>query len=363
MVLHLKELSYKNGQKIVEAIDEERHLHALIAIHNTHLGPALGGTRIFPYKKLDDALFDVSRLAEGMTYKSALARTGFGGGKSVIIANPQEDKNEALLHAFAEAVHALEGEYICAEDVGSTASDMMIIRQITPYVAGLPVKQGSGDPGRFTAYGVYHGLKAVAKKLWGSPSLSHKIIAIQGLGSVGSRIAEFLFWEGAHLIVSDFDRTKAEHFAKLFHADLASPEEILTVPCDIFCPCALGGVLNEKTIASLNTTAVAGAANNQLLHMKDDSEHLAARGILYAPDYVINAGGVINVSHELHADTYNAKRAMQGIAKIGDTLFDIFTRAELEQIPPSAMALKLAKELIEQRIGKREGNPFFPPIE
>ena len=181
MVLHLKEISYKNGERIIEAIDEVRGLHAYIAIHNTTLGPALGGTRIYPYKQEEDAVFDVCRLAEGMSYKSALAGTGFGGGKSVIIADPTSHKTEDLLTAFAEAVHTLEGTYICAEDVGSTSSDMMIIRKNTPYVAGLAIKGGSGDPGRFTAYGVFQGLKAVAQKLWGTPSLYGKRVAIQGL--------------------------------------------------------------------------------------------------------------------------------------------------------------------------------------
>lgn len=360
MTLRLKEISFSNGEKIIEAIDEVRGLHAYIAIHDTTLGPALGGTRIYPYKQADDAVFDVCRLAEGMSYKSALAGTGFGGGKSVIIADPTSHKNEDLLTAFAEAVHTLEGTYICAEDVGSTSSDMMIIRKKTPYVAGLPVKGGSGDPGRFTAYGVYQGLKAVARQLWGSPSLVGKRVAIQGLGSVGARVAEFLFWEGAHLILSDIDPVKTAKLADLFHGEALAPDEILFTPCDILCPCAMGGIINERTIDKLNTTAVAGASNNQLLDMVADGTHLMERGILYAPDYVINAGGVINVSHEMHPESYNAQRALGDIGKIDTTLTDIFSQAEEQKKTTSSMALELAKQKIADQIGKREGKPFFP---
>lgn len=362
MTLRLKEISYKNGERIIEAIDDVRGLHAFIAIHDTTLGPALGGTRIYPYKNPDDAFFDVCRLAEGMSYKSALAGTGFGGGKSVIIADPSR-KNEDLLNAFAESVHSLEGIYICAEDVGSTSSDMLIIRKKTPYVAGLAIKGGSGDPGRFTAYGVYQGLKATAEQLWGTPSLAGKTVAIQGLGSVGARVLEFLFWEGANLIISDIDPVKTARFAELFHAKAVSPEEILFVECDILCPCAMGGVLNEQTIDKLNTTAVAGAANNQLLDMVKDGEHLRDRGILYAPDYVINAGGVINVAHELHPESYNVSRALKGIDSINNTLLDIFTLSDQEKQTTSAMALQLARQKIADRIGKREGKPFFPPCD
>ena len=360
MVLHLKEIFYKNGERIIEAIDDVRGLHSYIAIHNTILGPALGGTRIYPYKDIDDALFDVCRLAEGMSYKSALAGTGFGGGKSVIIADPSSHKNEDLLTAFAEAVHNLEGAYICAEDVGSTSSDMMIIRKKTPYVAGLAIKGGSGDPGRFTAYGVFQGLKAVALQLWKSPSLYGKRVAIQGLGSVGARLAEFLFWEGAYLILSDIDYAKTIRLADLFHGEAVSPDIILSTPCDILCPCAMGGIINERTLNSLNTSAIAGASNNQLLDMVSDGEALLSRGILYAPDYVINAGGVINVSHEMHPDFYKPQRALQAIDKINTTLLDIFTLAEEAKKSTSAMALALAKQKITDQVGKREGTPFFP---
>lgn len=363
MALRLKEIPFKNGEKLIEAIDEARGLRAYIGIHNTELGPALGGTRIYPYQNAEDAIFDVCRLAEGMSYKSALAGTGFGGGKSVIIADPKTQKTADLLKAFAEAVHALEGIYICAEDVGSTCADMMVIRGQTPYVAGLPIKGGSGDPGRFTAFGIYQGLRAVAQKLWGSPSLLHKTVAIQGLGSVGARVAEFLFWEGAYLILSDIDKAKAEKLAEQFHGKVAAPEDILSVKCDILCPCAMGGIINEKTIDKIDAEAVAGAANNQLLDMVQDGKHLLERGILYAPDYVLNAGGVINVAHEMHKDSYSTKRVLQDIAKIKETLLDIFTMAEQDQQTTSYMALQLAKQKIADRIGKREGKPFFPPCD
>ncbi len=357
--MKLKEHSFPGGKKLIEATDSSSGLHAFIGIHDTTLGPALGGTRIWAYEKTEDAIFDVCRLAEGMSYKSALAETGFGGGKSVIIAKPGQ-KSDALFHAFGKAVDSLGGEYICAEDVGSTSADMMIIRQVTPYVAGLPVKQGSGDPGRFTAYGVYLGIKAVAEHLWASSSLFGKRVAIQGLGSVGSRVAEWLFWEGAELILSDIDQEKAAKLAQHYQARLASPTEILTVECDILCPCAMGGAISTEVIPHIRAKAIAGAANNQLLRPEQDGQLLLERGILYAPDFVINAGGVINVASELHPDRYNAGKAMELVRKSSDTLLAVLRMADERTIPTGKMAIELAKDRIAHGFGKRTVGVYYP---
>lgn len=356
--LTLKEIFVDGYEKVVEAKNEQAGLHAIIAIHDSTLGPALGGIRVYPYKSTQDALTDVLRLAKGMTYKSALAETGFGGAKSVIIANPKKDKTEALLLAFAEAIDELKGEYIGAEDSGTTTEDMLVIQSKTPYVAGLPTTKSSGDPGRFTAWGVFKGIKAVAKTLWGSDSLAGRTIAIQGLGSVGARLAEFLFWEEAKLILCDVDNNKVKFLSELYHAQTASTDEILQTQCDILAPCAFGGILNSSTIPHLNCKAVAGAANNQLLHPEDGAA-LAKRGILYAPDFIINAGGVINVSLELEGTHYNPTKAIEKVNKLYDTLLVIFEEAEKKNLPTAEVAVKLAEYKLDQKIGKRYGSISF----
>lgn len=358
MALELHELIVENYEKVIEAKNSEAGLHALIAIHNTTMGPALGGTRIYPYKDTKEALTDVLRLSQGMTYKSAIAETGLGGGKSVIIADPKKEKTKELLEAFAEAVHALEGQYICAEDSGSTAEDMLIIRKKTPYVAGLPTATSSGDPSRFTAWGIYQGLKAVAKTLWGSDSLKGKSIAIQGLGSVGTKIAEHLFWEGAMLILSDIDEEKTLKVAELYRARVSKPSEILFQEVDIVCPCAMGGILNDETIAKLKCKAVAGASNNQLL-TPEHGKLLHEKGILYAPDYVINSGGIINVAFELDKDLYNPQKAIEGVNKIYTTLLTIFEMSKEQNIATSETANQLANLKLKNKIGQRKDPLVF----
>lgn len=358
MTLELKEIVLENFERVIEVINKKANLHAFIALHNTSMGPSLGGTRIYPYSHRDDALTDVLRLSEGMTYKSALAGTGFGGGKSVIIAHPAKDKTEELLMAFGEAVHALNGKYICAEDVGSTKEDMLHIRKKTPYVVGLPLDTSSGDPSPFTAWGIFKGIQATAKKLWGSTDLHGKIIAIQGLGSVGAKVADILFWQGATLILSDIDVEKTKRLANLYKATMVAPELITAVKCDIFCPCALGGILNPKTIAELQCKAVAGATNNQLLR-REDGTLLHEKSILYAPDFIINSGGLINVSCELEKDPYNPQKALVGINAIYDTLLDIFDMSEKENLSTHDTAIKLAEYRIKHGIGKRLIEPFF----
>lgn len=352
-MLDVKELSFPGYEKVIEAKDSESGLHAYIAVHNTLLGPAMGGTRLYPYKKPEDALFDVLRLAKGMTYKSAVVENGLGGGKSVIIADPKTEKTERLLLSFGEAVNLFKGKYIVAEDVGTSTEDMTIIRRKTPYVAALPTEKSSGDPSRFTAWGVYRGIQAVAMKLWNSPSLWNKRIAIQGIGHVGSRLANHLFWEGANLILCDFDQEILHDVALKDGAEEVSPNIILEVECDIFAPCALGGILNADSIPRLKCKAVAGAANNQLL-VEADGKKLFERGILYAPDYIINSGGIINASAEFEPGGYNPKHSRNKVNKIYDTLMEVFERSEGEGRETNLIADELAEYKLVHRIGKRK---------
>lgn len=359
-MLEVRELSFPGYERVIEAKDPESGLHAFIAVHNTLLGPALGGTRVYPYKKPEDALEDVLRLAKGMTYKSAVVENGLGGGKSVIIADPKTEKTERLLLSFGEAVNLLKGQYIVAEDVGTSTEDMSVIRKKTPYVAALATEKSSGDPSRFTAWGVYRGIQAVAMKLWNSPSLWGKRIAIQGIGHVGSRLANHLFWEGADLVLCDFDHAIAHDVALKDGAEEVPPHAILEVECDILAPCALGGILNRDTIPKLRCRAVAGAANNQLL-TGEDGKRLFDRGILYAPDYIINSGGIINASAEFEPGGYNPKKSRDKVNKIYDTLMEVFERSSKEGRPTNLIADELAEYKLVHLIGKRQSPIKFNP--
>ncbi|MFI5344101.1 MAG: Glu/Leu/Phe/Val dehydrogenase [Chlamydiales bacterium] len=348
----IKEIIVPGYEKVIEIEDRAVGLHGFIAIHNTQLGPAMGGLRIYPYANQKEALNDALRLSKAMTYKSALAEIGFGGGKSVLMADPKRDKTPEFLLSFAEALNTLGGQYIAAEDIGSTIDDMVVMHAKTPYVAALPSETSSGDPGRFTAWGVYQGMRAVAKKLWKEECLRKKIIAIQGLGSVGSKLANILFWEGANLIVCDKDGKVAHEHALLYGAHVVSPEQYLEVNCDLLAPCALGGVLNEQSIPRLCCKAVAGSANNQLLEA-DNGRDLMRRGILYAPDYVINAGGIINASVEFDSKGYDPKIARDKVNHIYDTLLMIFEKAEREHQPTNAIADQLAEHNLARGVSKR----------
>lgn len=357
-MLMINDLKINGYKKVIEARDPDAKLHCFIAIHNTSLGPALGGTRIHPYASKEEALNDVLRLAKGMTYKSALAETGFGGGKSVIIADPKLHKTEELLQAFGEVINSLKGDYIAAEDVGSNEADMLIIRKKTPYVAALPTKRSSGDPSPFTAWGVFRGIQAVAKKLWNTTSLKNRRIAIQGLGHVGSKLAAILFWEGADLILDDVDQKLTETLALHYGAEIIEPQNFCKAECDILSFCALGGVINDNSIPLMKCKAIAGAANNQLLQPEHDLK-LMKRGILYAPDYVINAGGIINATLEFDPAGYNPKVSRDKIDHIYDTLLAIFNQSELEGKPTSQIADKIAEYNLEHRIGKKHSKLIF----
>lgn len=356
--LTFRELDIEDYERVVEVQDENSGLHAIIAIQNTKLGPALGGIRAYPYASFDDALNDVLRLSRGMTYKSAISQTGTGGGKSVIIFDNKLPKPEKLLKAFAEAVNYFEGTYICAEDVGMPISDLEVIGRYTRYAVGLPHPLSSGDPSRFTAFGGFRGIQAVCQKLWKTDSPSNRTVAIQGLGSVGMKLADSLFWHGAKLIVADLDSSLVEKAVKNYGAKAVSTREILTAECDILAPCALGGILNPHTIPHLRCKGVAGLANNQLL-TTEDGDALHKRGILYAPDFVINSGGLLNVCVEVEKQGYSPSLARSRIEKVYDVLLDIFNFAEKRGFPTYRIADEIAEHNLKKEIGKRNKKLYF----
>lgn len=319
-------------------------LKAIIALHSTALGPACGGTRVYPYRSGDAALTDVLRLSRGMSYKNAIADLPLGGGKAVFIGDPAIDKTEARLLAYADAVNSLGGRYITAMDVGMTQRDMPVIARGTKCVAGFdqPGKSG-GDSGPMTALGVFLGLKAAVRHRLGVDTTKGLTVAIQGVGKVGMKVARQLHEEGARLIVSDVQRELADQAVAQFGAKAVSGDEIVGAECDVFSPNALGAILNKDSIPRLHARVVAGAANNQLARDADGAE-LKARGILYAPDYVINGGGVICVAGQIF-DWSNAEieRRVRGIA---DRLVQIFNRADQEGAPTNVIADRMAEERI-----------------
>ncbi len=343
MKLSIQSLEIPGYEKVIEAIHPPSGLHAFIAVHNTSLGPSLGGMRMYPYASREEALEDVLRLSKAMTLKSALAETGLGGGKSVLIGNPKTDKSEALLLEFGEALNALNGTYIAAEDVGISASDLITVRQKSPYVAALPIPGSSGDPSRFTAFGIYQGMKAVAHSLFGTDELKDRSIAIQGLGAVGSKLAHFLFWEGANLTLSDLDEEKLFAECTLLGATPCKPQKFFELDVDILAPCALGGIINPETLPKLKCKAIAGSANNQLKTFEDGIE-LAKKKILYAPDFVINAGGIINASSEFMPGGYDPKWSQKKTARIYHTLLEIFKTSKETGRAPVEIAHAIAEK-------------------
>lgn len=356
--LVLEEIEVAGFEKVLRVRDGQVGLDAIICIHSTALGPALGGTRMYAYKSFEEALRDATRLARGMTYKSALSQSGWGGGKSVIIGDPKQQKTPELLAAFGQAVDRLQGEYICAEDSGTTPEDMAIISRETPYVVGLLHEKSSGNPSPFTAWGVFRGIQSVCKWQSGSDSVEGKTIAIQGLGSVGTTLADILFWQGARLIVADIDLARAIRVGRKYGAQVVGPEEIVRVPCDVFSPCALGGVLSFHSITEAQCGAVAGAANNQLLN-DEDADFLASRNILLAPDFVINAGGLINVTAELAPGGYDAVAARLQTHQLYDQLITIYEIAQQNSCSTYKAALSLGEYRLKYGIGKRTVPPCF----
>ncbi len=336
-------------EKVVQAEDENTGLRAYIAVHSTALGPALGGMRMWPFKTADEALTDVLRLAKGMTYKSAVADTGLGGGKSVIVGDPRKEKTPALVRAMGKFVDSLDGLYITAEDVGTTTEDMVEIAGVTRWVTGLPrEKGGSGNPAPSTALGTFLGLKATVEERLGRQNLKGLTIAVQGLGQVGFRFAEMLHSEGAKLIVADIARERVDDAVRRFAAVACTDEEIFGAACDVFAPCALGGILNDGTIPKLRCAVVAGCANNQLLESRHGDD-LQKRGVLYAPDFVINAGGIINVSLELEPGGYDPEKARRKIQNIPRALKQIYQLGKREKIATHAAADRLAEERLQAK--------------
>ncbi|MDQ4129896.1 MAG: valine dehydrogenase, partial [Actinomycetota bacterium] len=295
-------------EQVVYGSDAPSGLRCIIAIHSTALGPAVGGTRFLPYESEEAALIDVLRLSKAMTYKAACAGLSLGGGKAVIVGDPHTDKSEAVLRAYGRVVASLGGRYVTACDVGTYPADMEVVARECRWVTGMdPVHGGSGDSGVTTAYGVFLGLQAVAEHLWGEPSLVGRHVAIQGVGKVGGRLAELVAEAGGKLTVSDVDEQAVDRYAPRLGAAVCGPDEIYDVDADVFSPNALGAVLNEQTIPRLHVAAVCGGANNQL-ETPQDAARLHERGILYAPDFVVNVGGLIQVADELYPDGYSPAR-------------------------------------------------------
>ena len=332
-------------EQVLIARDEATGYHGIIAIHSTALGPAVGGTRCWHYDSEDAALTDALRLSRGMTYKSALAGVPLGGGKSIIIRNNKTSNREALLRAHGRFVETLKGRYITAEDVGTSPADMEIVRLETRYVAGLV--GGSGDPSPYTARGVFRAMQASTRFLWNSDELAGVTVAIQGCGNVGYHLAKLLHKAGAKLIVSDVNDNNLSRVVDEFAAEPVQPNEIYGVRADVFAPCALGGVINDETIPALKVPIVAGSANNQLLEERHGTM-LQDRNILYAPDYVANAGGVLNGCTELLG--WEAEFAARKVDEIYDTILRIFESAQAEGITTNKAADRLAEERLRRAV-------------
>lgn len=345
------QVSTMGHEQVVFCHDEATGLKAIIGIHNTVLGPALGGTRMWRYKSEQEALTDVLRLSRGMTYKAAISGLNLGGGKAVIIGDASTMKTEAFLRRFGRFVESLGGKYITAEDVNMKTRDMEYIAMETHHVTGLPETMGGGgDPSPVTAYGTYMGMKAAAKKVYGSDDLNGKKVGVQGVGQVGMYLVEHLTKENAEVYVTDIAQDKLKMISDKYGAKIVGMDDIYDLDMDIYAPCALGATLNDDTIGRLKCQVVAGAANNQL---KNETKHgymLMDKGIAYAPDFLINAGGLINVYAE-YLGNYNRENAYQQAEKIYDTCLNILNVADTDKISAQEAAIKLAQERIDA-IGK-----------
>jgi leucine dehydrogenase len=341
-----EEVAREGHEQILYGYDEVSGLKTIIAIHSTALGPALGGTRFFPYDTEEEALEDVLRLALGMTYKAAAAGLDLGGGKAVIIGDPRQDKSERLFRAYGRIVDSLQGRYITAEDVGTTTRDMDTVRRETPWALGNSVELGgSGDPSPVTARGLLAAAKAVANKLWGNTEIADRSFIVQGVGKVGSAFVQLLVEARAKVYVTDAYPQAIQDAVDKYDVIPVEPDEVYNIECDIFSPCALGAILNETTIPQLNCQAIVGSANNQLATDKD-AERIADRGILYAPDFVVNAGGLINVYDELQG--YSRTRALHRVDSIYEATLNILDTAEEMSINPNDAAVEVAKKRIRE---------------
>jgi leucine dehydrogenase len=340
-------LAQLGHEQVVFCNDEATGLKAIIAIHNTVLGPALGGTRMWSYASEQEALTDVLRLSRGMTFKASISGINLGGGKAVIIGDAKKMKTEAFLRRFGKFVNSLNGKYITAEDVNMKTSDMEHIHMETKFVTGLPESMGGGgDPSPVTAYGVYLGMKATAKKVYGNDSLAGKKIGVQGVGQVGMHLVEYLVKENAVVYVTDLFEDKVKEIAQKFGVKTVGQEAIYDLDIDIYAPCALGATLNDNTIPRLKCSIIAGAANNQLKEEVKNGYMLMDRSIAYAPDFLINAGGLINVYNEFLGN-YNRKRVFEQAENIYTTCLNILDTAAVEKISSQEAAIKLAEKRIE----------------
>ncbi len=341
------ELEEYSHEQLILCSDKNSGLKAIIAIHDTTLGPAIGGCRMWNYPTLNDSVKDALRISRGMTYKAAVSGLNLGGGQAVILGNPKTDKNELIFRAFGRYVEGLGGRYITAEDVGTDVNDMELVRMETNYVTGISkALGGSGDPSPVTAYGVYVGMKACAEERWGSDSLKDRKIAIQGMGQVGRYLAEHLYAEGADLYIADIDEEKIDAALTTVKARVVEPEKIYEIEADIFSPNALGGVINNDSLNQLNCEIIAGGANNQLEEEKVHGAQILEKDILYAPDYVINAGGLINVANELEG--YRQDRAMKQAEGIYSILKNVFKISKDENIPTYLASNRIAEERIKK---------------
>jgi leucine dehydrogenase len=337
---HMQQMGH---EQLVFCHDPHSGLNAIIGIHNTTLGPALGGTRLWNYNSHEEAIIDALRLSRGMTFKAAISGLNLGGGKAVIIADPKQ-KSEALWRRYGKFVNSLNGKYITAEDVNTSARDMEYIALETSHVTGVPEYMGgSGDPSPFTAYGVFVGMKASAKKMWGNDNLSGKKVLVQGVGHVGQYLVGHLVQEGAKVYITDINQEKIKETVEKFHTvEVVDGAGIFDMDIDIYAPCALGATVNSESIAKMKCAIIAGAANNQLADENTHGAELIKKGILYAPDFLINAGGLINVAAEL--DGYNRERVMGNVEKIYDRTLDIYHLSETEKIHTQAAAIRIAEK-------------------
>ena len=344
--VEITEIQVDGYERVARCRDDASGLHALIAVHDTTLGPALGGMRMLPYVSEDEAMFDVLRLSKGMTYKSAVAETGLGGGKSVIIGDPAK-KSPELFHAMGRFVDAFNGQYITAEDMNIGIADLNYVHETTKHVTGLSREEGSsGNPSPYTARGVFQGLRAVAEEAWGSDSFEGRHVVMQGVGAVGLPLALMLQKAGAKLTICDINTARAEELGREHGFTVVPDAGHHKIECDIYAPCARGAGVNDETIPELNCKAIGGAANNILLEERH-ADMLKERGIVYAPDYVINAGGIINVGVEVRPEGYDEAEALRRVDRVYDNLKEVFEVARREGISTHSASGHLAEERIE----------------
>ncbi len=342
------QLSFDDHEQVVFCNDKDTGLKAIIGIHNTVLGPALGGTRMWNYENEWDALNDVLRLSRGMTFKSAITGLNLGGGKAVILGDAKTQKTPELMRRFGEFVHSLSGKYITAEDVGMETSDMDLVREVTPFVTGISEDRGgAGNPSPITAYGVFMGMKAAAFYKFGSDHLEGKKVLVQGIGHVGEALVEHLTHEGAEIYISDINEERLDFVSSRYGAKIFEGADVYNADVDIYAPCALGATVNDEALERLKAKVIAGAANNQLADELKHGTALRNKGIVYAPDFLINAGGIINVYAELEG--YDKKEICRKTENIYNTTLEILKKADSADITTHAAALQIAKQRIEDR--------------